>query len=182
MKKLYLIFFILFSFIGKSFSQVGVVTDPGSYAYYAQQIEQATQTINVANKQFSILKEAKEKLEKFNEKLKSVSTFARAVDQSGRTVKTINDCISSIKSIDGVDMRVINHNVKKCIRLGERVNDNISDIKEILKSDNLNMSDRDRIDKVEEKLKDMREISSETDVLLRHIKQVKSMNRWVTKF
>lgn len=181
MKKYSVIIFLLFIGILKSYGQM-VVSDPTSYAYYVQQLNKATETMKVAKEQVSTLKETKEQLEKFNEKLKNVTTFLRVVDESNRSISTINRCVNSIENMDGVDIRVINNTLQKLLRLGEQAIGNIQDIKEILKSNNIKMNDSDRLNIVETKLKETRELSAEASITLRRLNQIQRTTTWINKF
>lgn len=182
MKKYSAIIFLLFIGISKSYGQVGIVSDPTSYGYYAKQLTTATEAMKVANEQVSTLKKTKEKLEKFNAKLQNITTFLRVVDESERSVSSIDRCINDLKKMEGVDIRIINNTLRKFLMIGSKTTGNIKDIQEILKSNNINMTDKERIELVDIKLKEMRDLSAEANITLRRVNQIQRTTNWINKF
>lgn len=183
MKKHVILSILLLSILGLkvTFAQGGIVSDPGSYAYYSQQITLATMTIGTIEQQVSFMQKAKEKLEMVNDKLKSIATIARAIRQTTITIKMIDNTIASIKKIKTVDPRIINSHVRRCVRLGERVSQNLSDMEGILRSNNLNMSDAERMTAINEKLRELSSVTSEANMIMTRMNQLERMNTWVTK-
>lgn len=182
MKRLIITLLILCAGMYYAHGQAAVVTDPTSYAYFGQQLQQATTTIQIAEQQLSHLQKAKDRLEKINSAIKKISSYGKIIIQTQNTIESVNTCISELRKLNNLSPQIINKTVNKCLLLSQQVTATVADVTEALKPGSLNMSDKERLDMIDKTISELRGITLETDLLLRNTKKTEEMMKTIKAF
>lgn len=149
-------------------SAVTVIGNPTQEAHntlvkgqMAKDFAEATKQTAELKKQWDMLKKAAEKVEKFNSKLKKYEKIASLADISARAIKRCKKAADVISNLDlnpkyvlGESRRCLN-NVRGIVNCGK-------DAAEILKDNNFNLGDGERIRLIDEKIKEMRRLTAES--------------------
>jgi hypothetical protein len=163
-----------------------IVTDPTSYAYYAQQLAAQTEqhmtatqqliqaqesfsklqeTVKEAKKQTTFIKDARKALQKVNSKLRTLGQVERTLSYNKSTLIRTKDAIAFCKQSEQFSDREIGNILYNFTQLTNATNNTLSLLNAVLKDDFFEMSDAERIELLTRMENEARQARQDVDLL-----------------
>ena len=146
-----------------SFTQTGVVTDPGNTAVNKANLvkntaalAKAAKTLEETKKSVEILNDAKEKIEKVSTAVRDIDNLYSIVNVQSKLIDKVNNSISDVKKSNVFSSKEILNVTKNFVNIVTTSNKSLELAKKVLKNDLFNMSDTDRLNflmKIEQDVK-----------------------------
>lgn len=158
-----------------------VVNDPMNYGALSEMLLSAEQQLEKVDEQISFAQKAAERVEKINDAIKGLQIARECFDRGAETIERVNRVFSTIKNMDGFSTRYIEMCTRRCTQACKQVVNNMVFMEKSL-GVGLKMSDKERLETLQENLNAINAEAAAIERLEREAKRLADKRRLLKMF
>ena len=183
MKKLFIS--LLLGFVSLSaYCQFGalIVNDPMNYAQITSMLQEGVEQTQKMEKQLSFLKDAKEKVDNVNDKIKRLQTIDKLISLGKSTINDIKSTSNLVSNMQNVNKEYVLVTVSRCSRYSQRILDKLDFIADILTDETYRLNDAERLDQIDAAMKDIELLSLKTQQTSDNVRRLEQRYNFLKDF
>lgn len=176
---------LLLGFVSLSaYCQFGalIVNDPMNYAQITSMLQEGVEQTQKMEQQLSFLKDAKEKIDYVNDKIKTLQTIDKLISLGKSTIDDIKTTSSLVSNMQNVKKEYVLVTVNRCSRYSQRILDKLGFIADILTDETYRLNDAERLNQIDKAMNEIELLSLKTHQTSINVKRVEERYNFLKDF